>query len=500
MAALSFSDLPPEILSEILGFLDAKVLLLCSSVCKLWHDTVEGSPELQYTIELWADGMICGPSSGVLTHTETLETLHKKRRAWKHLEWTSKTVVEFQPLVFCRAYELVAGLFVQQKEGPDFLATSLPRIVDEPRASRDIYSMGTNLQNFEDFVIDPTQDLIVRFYTPPGELAYLECRTLSFQEPHPLAKNDILAFLLDRDPIGLFSMQVADDIIGIFFLEAPFSFKLFNWRVGITITELRDQEIEIPLPVVGFHLLSPRSYIFAHTSFDLGNAGQIDIYAFDGERVNYPTHIVTLGLPKLLPRINITTLMIQAGPFCAQPISGTPFSKSNDNRIYMVLIRYGTTPVKWYRLFVHYRWFHKYVLDHRRGETKFPPVVPWDEWGPQNSRMLLGENYQWNRHIHGERVALPCPQYDFRAMKILDFGIIPKRILASGISHPLEPTILEQDGVFEDIVTTSLPYTSTVRLLDEKYDLFLLDQDRIIAMDTPDSVTSYHERVTVYTF
>jgi hypothetical protein len=75
-------------------------------------------------------------------------------------------------------------------------------------------------------------------------------------------------------------------------------------------------------------------------------------------------------------------------------------------------------------------------------------------------------------------------------MKILDFGIIPKRILASGISHPLEPTILEQDGVFEDTVTTSLPYTSTVRLLDEKYDLFLLDQDRIIAMDTPVGVFS----------
>jgi hypothetical protein len=207
---------------------------LIFKVCNLWHNAVKGSPELQYTIELWADGMVRGPS-GALTRAETLQVLYKKRRAWEDLEWTSKTVVEFEPLVFCRAYELVAGLFVQQEQGPDFLAISLARIVDEPQTARYTYSIDRNLQSFEDFAIDPTQDLIVRFYTPPGKLAYLECRTLSSQEPHPLAKTDVLAFSLDRDPIGIFSIQIADDIIGIFFLEAPFNFKLFNWRVGITI-------------------------------------------------------------------------------------------------------------------------------------------------------------------------------------------------------------------------------------------------------------------------
>ncbi|KAJ7330358.1 hypothetical protein DFH08DRAFT_882454, partial [Mycena albidolilacea] len=396
MAALSLNDVPLEILSEIFGFLDAKTLLSCSSVCNLWNDVVKPSPELQYTIELWADGMVYGPS-GALTCTETLEALYQKRTAWKNLEWTSKTVVKYESLNVCRAYDLVGGLFTQQQRGPDFLAISLPRIVDEPQAARDTYSMGTKLQNFEDFAIDPTQDLIVRFYTPPGELAYLECHTISSKEPHPLAKNALLAFSLARDPIGVFSIQVADDIIGIFFPEAPFSFKLFNWRGGIKITELKDTEIETPLPISVFHLLSSRSYIFAHTSFDLGDAGQIDIYAFDGERANHPTHVATLELPKLLPKTYITTLIIQAGPFCAQPIFGTPFSKSNEHRIYMLLIRYGiATPGNWCRLFVHYRWFHKYVLEHCHGKTKFATVVPWDEWGPQNSLMLPGENHQWN--------------------------------------------------------------------------------------------------------
>jgi hypothetical protein len=195
---------------------------------------VKASPELQYTIELWADGMVCGPS-GALTHTETLEALYQKRTAWKNLEWTSKAVIEIEPLISCLAYELVAGLFVQQENGPDFLAISLPRIVDEPQTARYTYSIGPTLQSFEDFAIDPTQDLIVRFHRLPDDLAYLECRTLSSQESHPLAKTDVLEFSLNRDPIGEFSIHVADDIIAIFFAEAPFSFKLFNWRVGITI-------------------------------------------------------------------------------------------------------------------------------------------------------------------------------------------------------------------------------------------------------------------------
>ncbi|KAJ7860249.1 hypothetical protein B0H14DRAFT_2506427 [Mycena olivaceomarginata] len=393
MAALSLNDVPLEILSEILGFLDAKTLLSCSSVCNLWNDVVKASPELQYTIELWADGMVCGPS-GALTHTETLEALYQKRTAWKNLEWTSKTVIEIEPLISCLAYELVAGLFVQQENGPDFLAISLPRIVDEPQTARYTYSIGPTLQSFEDFAIDPTQDLIVRFHRLPDDLAYLECRTLSSQESHPLAKTDVLEFSLNRDPIGEFSIHVADDIIAIFLRRRRSVSSYLTGGSGLQLPS-----IETPFPIAEFHLLSPRSYIFAHTSFYHGDAGQIDIYAFDGERANYPTHVATLELPKLLPNVYVTNLIIQAAPFCAQAISGTPFSKSNDSRIYMVLICYGTTPVKWYRLFVHYRCFHKYMLDHGRGTIKFATVtvVPWDGWGPQNSLMLPGENHQWIR-------------------------------------------------------------------------------------------------------
>ncbi|KAF8190667.1 hypothetical protein K438DRAFT_1831422 [Mycena galopus ATCC 62051] len=501
MKVPSLKDIPPEILCEILGFLDPKSLLLCSTACKLWHGMVKSSPELQYTIELWADGMTRG-SSGVLTRAETLKALHDRRQAWRKLEWTSKTIVEIESLGLCRAYELVAGVFAQQQQGPDFVAISLSGIVDDPQKARAIHSVEIDLQSFRDLAIDPTQDLLVRFYTPTDELAYLECCTISSHEPHPLAARSILTFSLDRDPIGFFSIQIADDVIGIFFPESPFNFALFNWRAGLTITEAADDEDE-PLLVTEFHLLSSRSYLFAHASFGTGReAGQIDIVTFDGDCTDSPTHVATLKLPELLPPTRVINMIIQAGPFCAKPISGTPFSKSNDKRIYMFLISYNSdsAPPKWCRLFVHYRWLHDYVLDHVCEKTGVT-VVPWNEWGPRNSRMLLGENHQWNRHVHGERVAIPCENRWF--VQILDFGIIPQRSTdlpsSTGFTAELhvEPTTVSLDGyVGNNTVTTSLPYMSTLRALDEECDLFLMDQDRIIAMAPTEST----HQMTVYTF
>ncbi|KAF7340687.1 F-box domain-containing protein [Mycena sanguinolenta] len=495
MKAYSLRDIPPEILSEIFSFLDAKTLLVCSSVCHLWLNAVKSSPELQYMLELWSDGMV--PGTSVSTHADALEVLYKRRRTWQRLEWTSKNTVEIESLIFCRAYELVAGLFIQQQRGPDFHTISLSDLVDNPQNARVTQSGGIELSNFEDFAIDPTQDLIIRFYAP--EPAYLDCRTMSSHEPHPRANHPVFTFSLDRHPIGVFYIQIVDDVVGIFFPEPPFSFHLFNWRTGLTITEVRDEQ-DIPFPVAEFHLLSSRSYIFAHAEHDTGSeSGQIDIFTFDGDCPNSPINIAILELPPVNPGVWITNMIIQAGPFCANAISGIPFTKSNQNRIYMFLICYDVT--KWCRLFVHWRWLHSYVIDHVREKTG-TAVVPWNEWGPQNSRMLLGENHQWNRHVHGERIVLACENRNF--VQVYDFGIIPQRIALvpqptaqSEVVLHTESSTLVWDDIFEDTVTTSLPYMHTVRLLSEEYDLFLMDQDRILAMNTAED--SNH-LMTAYTF
>jgi hypothetical protein len=214
-------------------FLDLPGSIDTFQVCTLWHETVKSTSELQYTIELWADGMVRGDSSP-FTCAEGLKVLRDRRRAWRNLEWTSKTVVQIEAFGSC-PYDLVGSVFAQLPPGPNFLSISLSRLVDEPENARSIHSVsfGLGLEDADDFRIDPSQDLIVVLFLPPVGLAYLELRTLSSQQPHPLAVHPLLVFPTSG-PGMTDSFQIVDDIIGIF---SPHSYELvlINWRAGSTI-------------------------------------------------------------------------------------------------------------------------------------------------------------------------------------------------------------------------------------------------------------------------
>jgi hypothetical protein len=87
---------------------------------------------------------------------------------------------------------------------------------------------------------------------------------------------------------------------------------------------------------------------------------------------------------------------------------------------------------------------------------------------------------------------------------ILDFNIIPARDgVATDTPSSTEvttelhfgPSALRLNGILKDPVVTSLPYKSTLRSLDEEYDVFLIDQDRMLGID--DSVGAFHIRCSV---
>ncbi|KAJ7909592.1 hypothetical protein B0H13DRAFT_2491327 [Mycena leptocephala] len=492
---MALINVPPEMLSEILGFLDAKGIIVCSSVCRLWHETVKSSPALQYTIELWASGMNRG-DSGPLTSSETLEALHERRRAWRHLEWKSETIAEIYSLKVCRAYELVGGVFVQQM-GSDFLAISFSDTLDALGNSTATHPIQTSY--LHGFGIDPTQDLVAFLYMPAGESARLEFRTISTMEPHPLASVPIHSFMLDANIELELSIQIADDMIATFVPASPYLL-IFNWRAGITILEA-EKEPELSCHIKDLQFLSSRSFIVA---FEGDRSGQIDIFTL-GKTEPAQVHVATLQLPQLAPGGFISSMKILAAPLCAKSIAGTPFSQSNENRIYMFMICYCDD--QWFRLFVHHQWLQKYIRDHS-GRKTTPTVVPWEEWGPLNSRMLPGKEYQCKRHLSGTRVAFPTETR--QSVQILDFGIIPGRIDPTDEAHPsavlgfntevhLNQSVSEMAGtVFQNIVTTSLPYWSTVRSLDKEFDIFLIDQDRIIGVDLSD--LNSKQQMIVYTF
>ncbi|KAJ7450078.1 hypothetical protein B0H11DRAFT_2078366 [Mycena galericulata] len=491
MESLSFADIPPEILSEIFSFLDPKTILLCCSVCSIWHDTIVGSPQLQCTIELCAEGLVAG-DVGALTPSDTLRAIHQRRLAWHNLEYTSRTVVKVDSLETCRAYELVGGVFAQQEHGLDFCAISLAHIADMDEA-RTKHALAIDVEDFQDFAMDPTQDLVVFLYHVDAESANLECRTLASHQAHPLASLPLLSLPLARDPSMTLSIQIADDVVALSFPDQN-RLLLWNWRKGIMLQDA--SRMQSPLYIADFEFLSSRSFILAFPS----NSGRIEVYTFEGDCRDSTTHVATLRLPDLVPDRIIRGLGIHSGPLCARPMPGRPFSTSNERRIYVFLMDYDN--LKWKRLFVHYRTLQQYVIDYEMEKWLDPADVPWDEWGPQNSRILPGTYYGWLRHVEGERIVIP--NHENQCIEVLDFGIIRSRppsldaLQAAGVSdtelHMHPTTLSEENDVFAEAVTTSLPFRSTLRSMGD-FNVFLIDQDHIIAANP-----NVENEITVFTF
>ncbi|KAJ7453673.1 hypothetical protein B0H11DRAFT_271887 [Mycena galericulata] len=480
----------------------------CAKVCREWQDIVKDSTELRYTIELWADGMNPGPSAE-LSPVEKLERLYHWRRAWRDIDWTSRTVfpIDTNP----RAYELVGGVFAQQNTWPqsDFTAIRLPCSAQHSGQVQATANIG--IQSL-DFAMDPTQDLVIFLHKDPDpdEIGNFDCRSLSSGglRPHPLASAPRLSFDLRDDTFQRIFLQIADDVVGLLFRtsqrEGSLRLVLFNWRTGTQLVDLTGPQF--PHSVGDFALLSPRAYILASvndTSYMPGRPrgiGEIHIYTFDGTRAIEPTRVAILQLPHPHPHRHLNRIVAHSGPFCAGPLPGVTFSKRNDRRICVISLEYDQGEC--YFVYVPHRYLETYVglPDSDDG----PPTVLWDEWGPKCTRMLPGRHRFWLRYVHGERVVCSMDPEHPNRVGIMDFGITPSRpgfndefeaSRSPNIELFTQPSTIPSLGTtFKNDIMTALPYRTSFRDLEEESVLFLIDQDRIIGVN--DAV----DKLTVYTF
>ncbi|KAJ7203784.1 hypothetical protein GGX14DRAFT_369194 [Mycena pura] len=459
----TLSGLPQEILLQILGIVDGKTLITsCPLVCRSWKAAIEGCAELQLSVELWADGMVAGATPG-LTPTETLEALYERRRAWLGLNWSSRTVLRLEPGF--RAYDLVGGVFGQLWD-TSFAASWLPSARDPTTRT------STTVLGFrpKDFVMDPSQDLVAFVYESAVNDVSVDCRSLSSLKPHPLAAHRVLTFSVGTFLLSFLTVDLADDIISLFFDHSG-RIVLLNWRKGMVLAGLGGTFP--PFTPFSFSLLTPRAYILGYR----GAQPKLEIWVFEG---GAHTHTTTLLLPEVEIQSGEVSFSTHSGAFCANPLAGRRFSKSNDERIFVV--SFGDS-----YLFVHYRYLLKRIQN--RGEAI---VVPWNEWGPKHTRMRFETPRQWLRYVHGERVVLSQNPQNPTALQVLDFGMSASRRAFPGEVpsdtqfvtelHTDPSTIVDRNLVAKS-VTTSLPYRQIVGWVDREYDVFLIDEDQTVGVD-----------------
>ncbi|KAJ7644859.1 hypothetical protein FB45DRAFT_898842 [Roridomyces roridus] len=413
----NFADMPPEVLCHILSLLDPASMLGFSSVSRAWHQTITTSPALQYAAELWKNGLLdAGLDPSPVA--DKLQALVKRRRTWQTLQWRSETVVDVASLHNCFAYDLVGGVFALQGRSPDFSTLSLPHLGANAHFAR--HPLGIELEKFEDFAMDPTQDLFVALYYPGSGLASLVFRTLSSHEPHPCAGESKITFPVEGLPQAI---RLADDVIGVSFVQ-PGRLQLWNWRTGVLIVDH-----ESTTEHLDFQFLSPRSFVLTSPL----DTGRIDLFTLTAHGAVGTSRVASLCFPELSEDLEeeISAVRIRSQPLCAHPTSGR-FRPANERRVFFIVLEYPDDLESLY-LVVHHRTFMRYMRESACSRHHF-------YW----PRLVLPHHSMYT----AKRVLMPTSEK--KHIQILDFG----PTIASGATEDTDslvvrPSTIPNDGPFK---------------------------------------------------
>ena len=124
------------------------------------RNLVKATVELQYIIELFADGMADGTGCHLST-SERLTRLLQLRARWRSLDWARVDRISTPTL--CQAYELVDGVFASSRLEDEIIGsrhlalTWLPTSTNAEPKIIEREDVGVTIR---DFAIDPSQDLM----------------------------------------------------------------------------------------------------------------------------------------------------------------------------------------------------------------------------------------------------------------------------------------------------------------------------------------------------
>ncbi|TFK85394.1 hypothetical protein K466DRAFT_494844, partial [Polyporus arcularius HHB13444] len=541
--------LPQELLVETLKYLDLTELLRCNLICSLLRNVIQDSLELQYRIELAADGLVDGIGCSLST-SERLARLLELRARWHYLDWAD--VKPIQAPAMCQAYELVDGVFASSMgnglSGSRHLAlTWLPNRREAERTV-ERSDLGVTVR---DFAIDPSQDLMALVIADEVESFNIHLRTMSGNKPHPRAAQPELKAPIPFQ-VGNSFIQIVDDIVGTFFWVHGPGLLIWNWRTGKNVVHCI---VDLPTGAYDFAFLSSRAFMLTVAT----GAGSIELYTFTGDEDapiardrsssssssspsgpttptpsspplrlpwysarRLPTRVAVLHLPPTQPGRDMRKAFTHSGPFVGRPTPGRPFETSPEARVHMLTLHYGDH-AGMFNLFVLNCFFLSLVPAGQVGskEDYAPVVKPWNEWGPENTRlfewsvhfnwlrcvshlllfMWCAESDKGGRYIHGTRVVFPPiperdPNANERAILMMDFNVHPKRtddpVLHcypapenSNCLFIVNERRIEAGQIFQEAVVTRLPYAASTRVGISSvadYSGFMIDDQRLIGM------------------
>ncbi|KAI0631437.1 hypothetical protein C8Q77DRAFT_1061673 [Trametes polyzona] len=550
MSRKALSDLPRELLVEILKLLDHVHITRCRRVCNALNTLIGGNTALLYQIELGIEDFVDSPAGGLCT-SERYNRLLERRNRWLTLDWshvlplTPQDVAPQAPL----PYELQGGTFLNVRSFAGQITinqTVLPTAAN-PRTE---YTQHVLQMNVMDITTDPTQDLI----------AVLDIRgrvhvwSLTTYTPHPRAAEP----LLRPEGVGnlmLTALYIAHDLIALVEWADMVRVTIWNWQTGRVI--LTGGGHTLPYLATGLAWLSPRAFVLADAS-----RGELAIFSLQGQDCSSPSEPLSfltfrpcarLQLPRIDHGWHISLLQLEITPLLAKPPRDRPFTAAPGSHIVVLALQYVTHNHRRvssrYMGFVHSKYLASHIPAAESNQGGAPPkIVPWAQWGPKNARVLTRSlvGAAFARYVYGQKVVY-SRAHSTRGRQLIsvyDFNVHPKRVeaavrmqdargitlvsseedLADEVSEPWRtlvymevvdwPTVIRRDSQsalqchpFVEDVESALPYVETTRLVDIQRAAggaqggasFMMDEERLIELRHYGEGNAATDSIRVYT-
>ncbi|KAJ3920317.1 hypothetical protein F5877DRAFT_65816 [Lentinula edodes] len=325
VGAISFLQLPVEILCDVLQVLSVKDLLQCNLVCKRLRRIINESSALQFIIELARCRMKPAPTSK-LPISSRLRILRDRENAWRTFSPKSQHKLKLNHSG--TVYEFTGGFYGIGKEIDRRTAYitfyDLHSVMSG--AQRSITHTFTDV-NVIDFTMDPAQDLLVLVSmneelvpipkdaaTSSPYLYDLHLRTLSLNEPHPLAPSPILPCYRKLPGLnlteGAVQIQISGDVVGFLVKEALLSqrahFEVFKWQA----VSPNSCMVKSLFGIDDFTFLSEDHFLLVEPN------GLFDVYSFS-DSISDPTNPILRAcyeLPMLSPAYSFWYISLSSNP------------------------------------------------------------------------------------------------------------------------------------------------------------------------------------------
>ncbi|KLO20116.1 hypothetical protein SCHPADRAFT_898169 [Schizopora paradoxa] len=479
---VSFTSIPGELLLGILAFCNALDIIHCSQTCRSMHELVQTSPILQYAIELDIAGL-CDTS---LYKSSVNFELYHEFCARREIQ---KSMVGNDSLGLpSRTFRFSEGSSRQHCTG-----NALVRIYGSEKVTL------TSLSTFESwtwdipfnkrykrFRVSPNMNIFVGVRTPENGLTsdgpiYLDVFDLKNGRQHPLAGSSCFTLTESAGKQIVFApiIRIQNDLLFVWWTQCTPTNKIrmtsiINWRTGNWLRDDERSRIGCPRPLAQDFLIRQR---FLEENSKSPIAIEVQMRTSRPQSgTDYPT-VARFLFPSLC-----VPLSHHAGFFNIQinvtesedlrTVSSTASRKFiSSPSSQLVCLTWGA-PSDYYTLVTHssvFTNFSKYIPEDQGSDGSLR-IIPWDKWGPANTRLLRTDC--GSDQIHGNRLML---LNDVGGVKeILDFNqldVARDKHRASSMQSQSDPHLQADSGTtfsvkFLQDIETSLPYRVIFRSHD----------------------------------